>query len=276
MHNITPYSENAFALYKEAVDRKDDGESKNRLVAAEKTVEALYKEFDEHFPDNSLRLIPSDRIKKPLRDDLFDMYSFEAAIVKKVKKWLQEHNSVTVYGVCQHCGIVPFDTMDHILPHQRYAEYSVHARNLIPCCTDCNRRKNEREILNLYVDVLPGVEYLFMDVKANGDTIDLSFRLDNSQGFVQPDLFRRIAAHYAKLELFDRMKTIATTKISGFLTQIKRTYVKYGKQEVIDEINEDVEDLRQAYGYNYWEVAFQKGLVNSLVFWDYYEQGRLI
>ena len=276
MHNITPYSENAFALYKEAVDRKDDGESKNRLVAVEKTVEALYKEFDEHFPDNSLRLIPSDRIKKPLRDDLFDMYSYEAAIVKKVKKWLQQHNSVTVYGVCQHCGIVPFDTMDHILPHQRYAEYSVHARNLIPCCTDCNRRKNEREILNLYVDVLPDVEYLFMDVKANGDTIDLSFRLDNSQGFVQPDLFRKIAAHYAKLELFDRMKTIATTRISGFLTQIKRSYVKYGKQEVIDEINEDVEDLRQAYGYNYWEVAFQKGLVNSPVFWDYYEQGILI
>lgn len=276
MHNITPYSENAFALYKEAVDRKDDGESKNRLVAVEKTVEALYKEFDVHFPDNSLRLIPSDRIKKPLRDDLFDMYSYEAAIVKKVKKWLQEHNSVTVYGVCQHCGIVPFDTMDHILPHQRYAEYSVHARNLIPCCTDCNRRKNEREILNLYVDVLPDVEYLFMDVKANGDTIDLSFRLDNSQGFVQPDLFRKIAAHYAKLELFDRMKTIATTRISGFLTQIKRSYVKYGKQEVIDEINEDVEDLRQAYGYNYWEVAFQKGLVNSPVFWDYYEQGILI
>lgn len=276
MHNITPYSENAFALYKEAVDRKDDGESKNRLVAVEKTVEALYKEFDEHFPDNSLRLIPSDRIKKPLRDDLFDMYSYEAAIVKKVRKWLQEHNSVTVYGVCQHCGIVPFDTMDHILPHQRYAEYSVHARNLIPCCTDCNRRKNEREILNLYVDVLPDVEYLFMDVKANGDTIDLSFRLDNSQGFVQPDLFRKIAAHYAKLELFYRMKTIATTRISGFLTQIKRSYVKYGKQEVIDEINEGVEDLRQAYGYNYWEVAFQKGLVNSPVFWDYYEQGILI
>ena len=275
MHNITPYSENAFALYKEAVDRKDDGESKNRLVAAEKTVEALYKEFDEHFPDNSLRLIPSDRMKKPLRDDLFDMYSYEAAIVKKVKKWLQEHNSVTVYGVCQHCGIVPFDTMDHILPHQRYAEYSVHARNLIPCCTDCNRRKNEREILNLYVDVLADVEYLFMDVKANGDTVDLSFRLDNSQGFVQPDLFRKIAAHYAKLELFDRMKTIATTRISGFLTQIKRSYVKYGKQAVIDEINEDVEDLRQAYGYNYWEVAFQKGLVNSPVFWDYYEKGML-
>ena len=275
MHNIIPYSENAFDLYKEAVDRKDDGESKDRLVAAEKTVEALYKEFDEHFHDNSLRLIPSCRIKKPLRDDLFNMYGYEAAIVKKVKKWLEGHNPVTVYGVCQHCGIVPFDTMDHILPHQQYAEYSVHARNLIPCCTDCNRRKNEREILNLYLDLLPDVEYLFMDVKANGDTIDLSFRLDNSKGLVEPDLFRKIAVHYFKLELFDRIKTLATTRISEFLTQIKRIYAKYGKQEVIDEINEDVEDLRRAYGYNYWKIAFQKGLVNSPVFWDYYEKGML-
>ena len=275
MHNIIPYSENAFDLYKEAVDRKDDGESKDRLVAAEKTVEALYKEFDEHFHDNSLRVIPSCRINKPLRDDLFDMYGYEAVIVKKVKKWLEGHNPVTVYGVCQHCGIVPFDTMDHILPHQQYAEYSVHARNLIPCCTDCNRRKNEREILNLYLDLLPDVEYLFMDVKANGDTIDLSFRLDNSKGLVEPDLFRKIAVHYSKLELFDRIKTLATTRISEFLTQIKRTYAKYGKQEVIDEINEDVEDLRRAYGYNYWKIAFQKGLVNSPVFWDYYEKGML-
>ena len=32
--------EASFALYKEAVDRKDDGESKNRLVAVEKTVES--------------------------------------------------------------------------------------------------------------------------------------------------------------------------------------------------------------------------------------------
>jgi len=72
------------------------------------------------------------------------------------------------------------------------------------------------------------------------------------------------------------MKTIAATRVSGFLTQIKRTYAKYGKQEVIDEINENVEDLRQAYGYNYWEVAFQKGLVNSPVFWDYYEHDKLI
>ena len=276
MHNLVPYTGNAFSLYQEAVARKEYGESKDRLLAAETTVQAFYEEFDQHFPDNSLRAIAPRRVHKPLRDDLFDMYGFDAAIVKEVKSWLKAHNKVTVYGVCQHCGIVPFDTMDHILPHQQYAEYAVHARNLIPCCTDCNRRKNEREILNLYIDVLPNVEYLFMDVKANGDTIDLTFRLDDSQGLVPQALFDKIKSHYSKLELFDRMKTIANTRIAGFLSHIKRTYEKNGKQEVINEVIEDIEGLRRAYGYNYWEVAFQKGLVGSPVFWDYYEKGMLV
>lgn len=276
MHNILPYSENAFSLYKDAVERKKDGDVKNRLVAAESTLRAYYEEFDRHFPNNTLRTIVPRRVKKPLSEDFLGMYSFEAAVVKKVKSWLKKNNRVTVYGVCQHCGIAPFDTMDHILPYQQYAEYSVHARNLIPCCTDCNRRKNEREILNLYVDILPDVEYLFMDVSENGDTIDLTFRLDNSKGLVPNDLFNKIRNHYSTLDLFLRLKTIASTRISGFLSQIKRTYSQNGKQEVIDEINESVEELRRAYGYNYWEAAFRKGLVNSAVFWAYYENGMLV
>ena len=276
MHNLTPYSDNAFSLYKEAVERKKDDNSKNRLVAAEATIKSYYEEYDQHFGENTLRNIVAKRVRKPLRDDLFEMYGFDAAVVKNVKNWLKMHNPVTVYGVCQYCGIVPFDTMDHILPHQQYAEYAVHAKNLIPCCTDCNRRKNEREILNLYIDRLPDVEYLFMDLKANGDTIDIFFRLDNSKGLVSNDLFIKISNHYSRLELFKRFKTMASTRLSSFLSQIKTTYVKFGKQEVIDEINDAIDDLRLAYGYNYWEVAFQKGLVGSAVFWDYYERGMLV
>ena len=139
MHNLVPYSGDAFSLYKEAVERKDEGDSKNRLVAAEAAIKSYYDEFNSHFLNNTLRLIPPRRVKAPLKDDLYEMYEFESAIVKKVKKWLKENNPVTVYGVCQHCGVVPFDTMDHILPHKQYVEYSVHAQNLIPCCTDCNR-----------------------------------------------------------------------------------------------------------------------------------------
>lgn len=276
MHNLKPYTGDAFSLYKDAVENKEDGDSKTRLKAAETTIQSYYAEFDSHFPNNTLRSIPSKRVKTPLKDDLYDMYSFDAAIVKKVKNWLKENNPVTVYGICQYCGVVPFDTMDHILPHTIYAEYAVHARNLIPCCTDCNRRKNERETLNLYIDALPDVEYLFMDVKADGDTIDLTFRLDNSRGLVNADLFAKISNHFSKLKLFDKFKTMASTKVVSFVTQINGKYLKHGKQEVIDDVNEGINDLRNAYGFNYWEAAFMIGLVNSDVFWDYYTNGKLI
>lgn len=276
MHNLKPYPDDAFSLYKDAVKRKDDGDVKDRLVAAEDTIQSCYQEYDKHFNANTLWNIVPKRLKEPLAGDLYDMYGFDAAIVKQVKKWLRENNPVTVYGVCQHCGMALFDTMDHILPHKPYPEYAVHARNLIPCCTDCNRRKSGREILNLYIDILPEVECLFMDVKANGDTIDLTFRLDNSKGLIPEPLFYKISNHYSKLDLFARLRDFTATKVAGFVIQINRIFEKDGKQAVIEKVKEDIEVLRKAYGYNYWEVAFQKGLVNSDVFWDYYVKGKLV
>ena len=276
MHNLASYSEDAFSLYKEAVNRKKSSDSKERLIRAEKTIQSYYKEFDSHFPNNTLRSIASRRIRKPLYDDLYDMYKFDAEVVKQVRIWLEKNNPITVYGICQSCGICQFDTMDHILPHKQYAEYSVHARNLIPCCSECNRRKNEQEILNLYTDILPNVEYLFMDVFANGDTIDFLFRLDNSKGLISANLFNKISNHYIKLDLFSRIKKQAITQLTRFVLQINNQYKQSGKIAVITSVNEEIDGLRVAYGYNYWEVAFKSGLINSPVFWDYYTRGKLV
>ena len=275
MHNLTPYNGKAFDLYKKAVERKEDGDSKMRLVAAEADVESYYTEYDNHLASNTLQSIAPRRVKGPLYNDLYDMYGFETAMVREIRRGLRQVNPVTVIGICQHCGIVPFDTMDHVLPHKQYAEYSVHAQNLIPCCTDCNRRKNEREVLNLYKDTLPDEEYLFMDVTANGDTIDVTFRLDNSSGKVGAALFERIQQHYSKLELLQRMRIVALTKVTSFVLSIKALYETQGKDAVVSSVLDGLDAMRKAYGHNYWEVAFQKGLVNSAVFWGYYERGML-
>lgn len=275
MHNLIPYSGNVFALYEEAVDRKENGDAKERLVKAKNVIRAYYAEFDKHFSSRTLRSIAPGRIAAPLSGDLYDMYSFEAAIVKKVKTWLKANNPVTVYGICQFCGLKQFDTMDHILPHKQYVEYSVHARNLIPCCTDCNRKKSEREVLNLYQDILPSVEYLIMDVVPNGDTIDFTFRLDNSKNLVPAALFDKIYDHFDKLDLYAKMRIQATTQLARVVVQINTQYGRYGKDAVVEAVNEELDGLRTAYGYNSWEVAFKKGLINSPVFWEYYSKGLL-
>lgn len=276
MHNLKPCNKEAFSLYKEAVSRKHSGPSKTRLLTAERNVQSYYAEYERRYIAGTLHGIHPKRVTGPLYKDLFDLYDYDAAIVKEIRESIKKNNPISVYGICQYCGLGGHDTMDHILPHTKYAEYAVHAKNLIPCCTDCNRRKNERELLNLYTDILPDVEYLFMDVSADGDTIDLSFRLDNAAKKVEAGLFQKIASHYGKLELFDRMKTMANARLTAFVIQISGIYDKMGKNSVIEIVMENIVGLRKAYGYNCWEVAFQKGLLNSPVFWDYYEQGKLI
>ena len=98
MHNLKPYSGDAFSLYKEAVERKADGDSKNRLVAAEAAIESYYNEFDTHFLDNTLSAIIPNRVKGPQYKDLYDMYSFDAGfrIVIMLPPYRRTHRAVNI------------------------------------------------------------------------------------------------------------------------------------------------------------------------------------
>lgn len=275
MHNLLPYTGDTFSLYEEAVDNKNSCPDKKLLTNSKELIKDYYNEYDRHFVHNTLFSINEGRVNNRFHTALYNLYDYNSMVVKKIRSALIALNPNTVSGICQHCGINVSDTMDHILPRTNYAEYSVNARNLIPCCTDCNRRKNSSDILNLYTDILPHEEYLFMDVFANDDTIDFVFRLDNSHGLVNPALFHKIATHYKKLNLLERMKRKAQSELKGFILSINMLYKLAGKESVIKSVMDSLAERKDAYGFNHWQVAFYKGLVNSTVFWDYYENGLL-
>ena len=87
---------------------------------------------------------------------------------------------------------------------------------------------------------------------------------------------RGLWSYDCKLQPRYRMNTMANARLNAFVIRINGVYDKIGKDSVIETVMEGIVELRKAYGYNYWEAAFQKGLVNSSVFWDYYEQGKLL
>lgn len=67
----------------------------------------------------------------------------------------------------------------------------------MPCCSEYNERKSsnwiengKRKYLNLYIDELPDVQYLFCDVRVSGDSIKCDFSLSNLNG-IDADLFRK-------------------------------------------------------------------------------------
>lgn len=272
MHNLKPSNKDAFTIYKDAVNRKREGDEKTLLTSNEALVEHCYKDYDNRFTAGDVNVIIPHTINAELKKTLFDMYEYSNKAVRDIRADIIKNNPPNVVGFCQNCGLTHANTMDHYLPHEKFPEYSIHAQNLIPCCSECNEKKGDAEILNMYLDILPDKEYLFMDVERSGDTLSFTFRLENTSGEVDAALFNRIEFHYNKLNLFSRMKDAAIQALPRFELDIKPYYKASGKDVIIATNRETIEDMRKAYGYNYWEVAFRKGVIESDEFWAYYKE----
>jgi hypothetical protein len=70
----------------------------------------------------------------------------------------------TTRARCQYCGLARPRTLDHYLEKAPVPELSIYARNLVPCCHECNNTKRTfdangmRQVLHFYdddVDALP-------------------------------------------------------------------------------------------------------------------------
>ncbi|MDK4525416.1 HNH endonuclease signature motif containing protein [Kingella kingae] len=71
-------------------------------------------------------------------DDLIQMY--ENYFTKKEKKIRRIYDEILAKSErCPCCGGIGISAqLDHYLPKQKYPQYSVYPKNLIPCCRDCN------------------------------------------------------------------------------------------------------------------------------------------
>lgn len=46
-------------------------------------------------------------------------------------------------NICPYCGFGTVETVDHFLPKARYSSLSVMPLNLVPACSDCNKKKHD-------------------------------------------------------------------------------------------------------------------------------------
>src|SRR5690606_726271 len=104
---------------------------------------------------------------------------------------------------CQYCTISSGNTLDHILPQNDFPEFVVNHMNLLPICGDCNSTKNrfflnddgERIFLNLYTDILPQQQYLFVNIDFNNDIVSVDFYLNN-RNIIDISLYNLIYRHF--------------------------------------------------------------------------------
>lgn len=125
---------------KQSFQNKRDEHVKTLLSANEAILKSAFEDYDFHFNDDSLieleALNLSDELKSSVESVSLRRYCFQ-----KSKNSLTTVNGRIVV-MCPMCTIDTIGSFDHILPKEEYAEFADHPKNLIPCCTTCNSKKN--------------------------------------------------------------------------------------------------------------------------------------
>jgi len=275
MKNLNPTGESYIFLYDEVVAGKTFVKLIKGLHAIRPEINLTSKLYLEKFKTKTLEGLSASTIGAAQKETLSHLYRYGSAAIQNFKHRIELAQSRAVRYICQYCTLAPHDSFDHYVPYSEFPEFCVQALNLVPSCTACNRKKTSiwripgrRTTLNLYIDALPDIQYLFVDVfwDAQGE-VNFKYRLTNSNS-INEGLFDLISEHYARLDLLARFRKAAITEFTTLLTRAKKDLAFRNYNEILEDVFLDGIDMRPKFGFNHWRAVLEIALGTSDVFRD--------
>ncbi|EOA3855634.1 hypothetical protein [Vibrio metschnikovii] len=266
MLKIKHYQEDSYSFYNDIVvskrNTKNNPTFKVDINTLANTQSSYFENYDDHFFNNSLIRIEAAEYAKIDKENLQTLYSYRSKKIQELKNSLTIHplHKERILNTCQNCTINEVDTMDHILGQTKFPEFSVHPKNLFPCCSACNKKKSDDYVdeegqqlfLNLFLDDLPKSQYLHVEFDKNWLP---RFYLKQPED-VPDDLFRLIESHYKRLDLLDRFRDNSNHIISNLKSMIK----VFKKENIKEKIEELCLDLEPTLGYNHRQIILYRAL----------------
>lgn len=278
MRNLNVYIGNTSDFLDEVIASKrnssKDPHYKQRVSLLVPDVKTLYGNYETaHNTNNHVSLVPNGYVNQE-KADLLKLYSSGNSRLVKLKNNITTVLDNRAMNTCQYCTLAPVGSLDHIVPKDEFSEFSVNPKNLLPACTTCNSHKSENWkennktiFLNLYTDILPSDQYLFVDLVISANNVQPTFELRNVNN-INSDFFELLENHYSRLHLPQRFKN-ESNKIISELTNL----ISAGshlldenqiKQLVLTKINED----KVVFGNNYYKSILEEALINNQTYLD--------
>ena len=281
MINLKPYAGDSFSFHKDVVSRKKtkkgDTDYKKRLELLNPIVEPQYKVYKGHFDGSTLQLLTPYSLPVGAKEDLLTLYLYGSKKMQELKIKVTTREDNRKIHTCQNCTINEVNSLDHLIPKDEFPVFVVNPLNLFPSCSKCNGHKSVNWksggamlFLNLYLDTLPKIQYLFVSLAVDKDAVGVEFSLKNDNG-VDPDLFKVLESHYQRLHLFKRFRQSSDSIISEMQNLIVAQRnngfsIDVIKQVVIDKVEAD----REYFGYNHYKSILELELINSDEFIEMY------
>tara|TARA_R100000306_G_C4381481_1_gene144932 strand:- start:237 stop:1085 length:849 start_codon:yes stop_codon:yes gene_type:complete len=278
MRNLNAYSGDTSDFLDEVIGSKrnssKDPNYKQRINILTPGIKALFGIYETaHNANNHVSLAPNGYANQE-KTDLLKLYSSGNSRLIKLKNSITTVLDNRAMNTCQYCTIAPVGSLDHIVPKDEFPEFSVNPKNLLPACTTCNSHKNENWkennktiFLNLYTDVLPIEQYLFVNLVVTANNIQPTFELRNINN-IDADFFELLNNHYTRLQLPQRFRKESHKVISELTNLISAgsnlLTVNQIKELVLAKIQED----KAVFGNNYYKSILEETLINNQPYLD--------
>lgn len=175
---------------------------------------------------------------------------------------------------CPYCGQREVSTLDHYLPKAKYPMYAITPYNLVPSCQDCNKCKTddvfksrEDETIHPYYDDF-ATERWIVSRMIEKEPVAFEFKVECPSNWDNVKK-ERANIHFEKFRLNELYQPNASEEFISCLNGIKRLYKRGGKELVIEDLKEKIED-REAIRLNTWQAAMYQAIIDSIWFWDEY------
>ena len=263
-----------------AINRLDDGPRKTLLASMEAEIHSQYDNYVDKFQSNTLEQLQSIDLQEtihvhPKKDALQYQYSFKKIVFADLFKQLSSDDEGRQSILCPNCQAEPSHTLDHCIPKGEFPEYSDHPLNLMLCCQDCNGRKSstwrqggKRTQLNLYLDDIPDIQYLFVNVSMVDGLPFAEFEIHQTAG-ISDELYEKIKGHYGKPLELCKVKYVTKTydALSNLRTELRPAYEKLPPDEAKASLMETVRAWQIKYGRNYWLALLLEACANKPDVW---------
>jgi len=178
---------------------------------------------------------------------------------------------------CPFCSHNKPRSLDHFLPKETFAEYSIFSKNLVPCCRDCNSEKHtkvisaDEQFLHPYFDQIGDDTWLECFLDYTDGAPAYCFYVDMSAVGISGAVLAKLQYQFCKLGLNDIYSTKAIDEVEGQLRYLRRLHQTGGTDEVWEFLAEQATS-KTDNNANSWQSALYRGLVSDPEFasmqWD--------